>query len=106
MSSSAVLASNFCRLVTEQKGISNATARLCAWLIGVSDKTGGFPLELSLRQITDGFEHNGVKVIGTGSREETIRASLAWLEEHGFLQSTVGRQVGFGHAAGVYHLEF
>lgn len=76
--------------------MSNATARVAAWLIGVAMKLGGFPLSLSMRQVCNGFERNGMTFPGTGCRMETVKASLQWLEENGLLESTEGEKSGFG----------
>ena len=82
----------FFETILKRPDLSNATARIAAWMIGAAAQAGGFPLKLSLRQIAEGFEHDGVRVPGTGSRLETIQASLAWLEEHGYLTSERGER--------------
>lgn len=94
----------YCDLITRRKDMPNATARLGAWLVGVASRLGGFPVELSFTQMRDGFETPGGRIDGTGSRTETIRASLGWLEENGLLSSTEGSPVGFGYTSRIYTL--
>ncbi len=89
----------YCKMVARNPGISNATARFGAWLIGAADIAGGFPLELTTHQIREGFSRNGVDVKGLGGRYETINASISWLESHGYLKVTEGRKVSFGFNA-------
>ena len=96
------LADSFCEVITRNPQMTNATARIGAWLIGAAYKTGGFPIELSFRQIGNGFTRNGVTVEGTGSHATTIRQALEWLEENGHLKSTDGNAVGFGHRSRIY----
>lgn len=100
-----ITAVRFCKAVSTHPQMSNATARIGAWLIGAAAATGGFPLELTLRQIQTGFTRNGRTVQGTGSRPETIRASLEWLEANGYLNSVDGRRGGFGHYSRIYSME-
>lgn len=94
---SVSVAARFCERVSETPEMSNATARVAAWLIGVAMKLGGFPLSLSMRQVCVGFERDGMKFPGTGCRMETVKASLQWLEDNGLLESTEGERSGFGH---------
>lgn len=79
------LGSRFCHLVEKHPEMTNATARIGAWLASVQIKLG-HPLRLSYRQIKDGFERGDFKCGGTGSRAETIRASMDWLESHGYVE--------------------
>lgn len=94
---SSSVAERFCERVSETPEMSNATARVAAWLIGVAMKLGGFPLSLSIRQICNGFERDGMEFPGTGCRIETAKYALQWLEENGLLESTEGEKSGFGH---------
>lgn len=78
-------AERFCKLVAETPDMSNATARFGAWLLGVAGKTGGFPVELTFRQIRDGIE--GVTP-GLGGRYETFHSSIDWYQSRGLLNVT------------------
>jgi hypothetical protein len=80
----------------------NATVKIGAWLIGAAQMTGGFPLELSRRMITLGFEKNGVTVEGTGSRVETVTAALEALENAGILEVEEGESGRSGHRQMLY----
>ena len=91
-------------MVAEAPEMSNAAARFGAWLVGSADLTGGFPIELTMHQIRNGFTRNGSTVPGMGGRYETIKASISWLEKRGYLSSTEGRAVGFGYVARNYTL--
>jgi len=94
---------NFCRKVTyKHPDISNATARLAVWFIGAAELTGGFPLELTLRQINEGFEKEGEFVEGTGCRRETMNYAIEWLTRNKFLEVKPGSPVGFGHSSHLY----
>lgn len=101
---STTYADRLCNLVAQTKDMPNATARIAAWLVGAAEQVGGFPVSLSYRQIKDGFARNGVQVQGTGSRVETIKAAIDWLETRGMLQSIEGGASGFGHSARLYTL--
>lgn len=94
----------FCRMVSEEPDISNAAARFGAWLIGAAERTGGFPIELTMHKIRLGFERNGIHVEGMGGRYETINASIEWLQEKGHLSTEEGRSVGFGHHSRAFSL--
>ena len=94
-----------CILVSRDKEISNATARLAAWFIGAAARAGGFPLELSLSNIRDGFATNDDFIDGTGSRIETLKNSIEWLEAHGVLSSIDGKKIGFGYSSRLYTME-
>lgn len=97
------VAARFCVVVEANPEITNATARIGAWLIGTAVKLGGFPVQLSLRQIQKGFSREGVTIEGTGCRMETIKASLEWLETSGYLHSEDSPAIsGFGHHARLY----
>lgn len=93
----------FCDLVTRQD-MPNAAARLGAWLVGAAHRSHGFPIELSFTQMRDGFDTPHGRVLGTGSRMETIKASLSWLEQNGYLSSREGRPLGFGYYSRWYTL--
>jgi hypothetical protein len=92
----------FCEMVTEEPTIPHAAARFGAWLVGAAAKTGGFPIELTVHQITKGFERNEVMVQGMGGRYETIRGSVEWLASKGYLAVSEGKGVGFGYSARVF----
>ncbi len=93
------IAEKFCQIVIENPDMSNATVRIGAWLIGAAKKTGGFPLELSIRQINNGFIRRGKKVEGARSRMLTIQEALRWWEDNGYISVKDGRVVtGGSHA--------
>ena len=97
-------ADDFCRMVSNTPDITNATARIGAWFIGAANQTGGFPLELSLAQIRLGFTKGGVHIPGTGSRNETLRASIDYLEKKGFMSSEEGRPQTGGFSSRKYSM--
>lgn len=99
-----VQAERLCEIVITDD-INSTTVRTAAWLIGAAKVAGGFPLELSLRQIREGFKRDGAEVAGTGSRLETIKASLEWLEQRGYLTTKTGNAIGFGHTSCFYYLD-
>ena len=80
----ADIAAEFCKHVASSD-MDNATVRIGAWLIGVAEKVGGFPLNITPTDIRNGLEIDGVRIAGTGSRRETVMQSIAKLEEAGFL---------------------
>ena len=94
----------FCQIVANTPDITNATVRTGVWLLGVASELGGFPVELTYRQIRDGFEINNKHIPGTGSRHETIKSTLQWLEEAKLLSHTAGSKVGFGHTSRHYSM--
>lgn len=98
------IAADFCALVSKTPDMSNAAARFGAWLIGVAERTGGFPIETSMAKIIRGFTHNGIEIDGLGSRPETLRAAIDWFETHGYLTATPGRPAGFGYTTFLYSL--
>lgn len=102
MSSIDKVALSFCRLIAERPKLNNSDARIGAWIIGAAEMTGGFPIELTYRDIAKGFERNGVVVKGLGSRYETIRAAVETLEGVGALSTEEGKKVGFGYTSKIY----
>lgn len=96
------IALHFCEAVPEHRSISNATARLGAWLIGAAHRTGGFPIELSLKQMQGGFIRDGVRVDGTGCRIETLKAAILWMEKNSLLESVQGGRSGGAHNFRIY----
>lgn len=96
------VAGSFCKLIAGDSSITNAHARMGAWLIGAASMTGGFPLELTYFEIQKGFERDGVKVEGTGSRYETIRAAIDALVEAGVLTVEEGKHVAFGYNSKIF----
>lgn len=104
MSDTLTHGSKLCHVIASTPDVTNATARIAAWMVGVADITGGFPIELSYRQVTDGFTKDGVIVAGTGSRTETIKVAFEWLEARGYLKVEEGSAIGFGHSSHLYTL--
>lgn len=102
MSNMRNVALSFCRAVAENPSINNSDARIGAWIIGAAERTGGFPMELTYRDICKGFTRNDVTVEGLGSRYETIRAALDSLEGLGLLTLEEGKDVGFGYTSKLY----
>jgi len=98
------LGDRFCKFVSCTPEVSNATARIGAWLIGVAEQRGGFPVELTYRQIRDGIQVDDDSIPGTGSRLETIKAAVQWLEDHGVLETSIGGPSGFGHFTRKYSI--
>ena len=101
---SVTQAERLCEQVVKDSEISNATVRISAWLVGVAALTGGFPVDLTYRQVREGYTKNGVYIAGTGSRIETIKASFEWLEKRGYLVTEEGSASGFGHTSRLYRL--
>lgn len=102
--STNIQAERLCEQVVKSKDMSNATVRIAAWLLGAANASGGFPLDLSYRQVRDGYNKEGVYIAGTGSRIETIKASFEWLEDRGYLTTEKGNASGFGHTTRLYRL--
>ena len=65
--------------------ISNATARVAMWIHGVALISGGYPVDVSYRQIQKGIKLADQSIPGTGCRVETIKEALSWLEDHKWL---------------------
>lgn len=99
------LASEVCIRLSNLPEASNAAVRLAVWMLGVAEVSGGFPLTLSLRQICRGFRKDGKEFKGTGSRIETVKASIQWLEEEGFLAIGDGTYSGFGFTSKNYTIK-
>lgn len=94
-----------CAVIAKNSTISNVTARTLAWMGGVAVLSGGFPIEISPTQISEGFEHRGVSIPGTGSRLQVIRESLEWLEDQAIISVEEGRRLNYaGHRARVVSL--
>lgn len=94
----------FCTLVASHPDITNATARIGAWLFGVAELAGASTFEGSYRDIRDGFVVNGRKISGTGSHIGTIKSSIEWLEDKQVIRTSQGKPTGFGHFSRVYEL--
>lgn len=97
MTSTKQAAVRLCVAVAQNHDIPSPTARIAAWLIGVAELRGGFPIEVSCRQIQLGVDQDGVKVQGTGCHNATIRESLEWLETRGLISISEGAYSGGGH---------
>lgn len=83
---------DFCRFVCKSPEMTNATARIGAWIIGYASQRGGFPVVLTPSAIRK----------GTGARHETITKALAWLESEGLLSSEPAATIGFGFTSRTY----
>lgn len=88
-----------CTLVVSDDDITNPAVRIGAWIVGAAKVRGGFPLEVTVREIQDGFSHQGAKVAGTGCHHNTISQCLEWLSERGFLTVKNGRTLPGGHVS-------
>lgn len=86
--------------VMARHDMPNPAARLLGWLAGVAEITGGFPVEVSSRQIREGFTTpSGEQIAGTNNHHETVMGSLAWLEENGIVKVADGKTLRFGKQA-------
>lgn len=97
MTETETLASSFCSFVADHPKLSNAHARFGMWLIGVAEKLGGFPVEVSYSEVRGGFMRGDIKIEGTGSRIETTKAATEALVEAGILEVEEGSYAGFGY---------
>lgn len=95
----------FCLTVSQRNDIPNPIARIGAWIVGAASLTGGFPLEVTFREIHSGFLRNGVRVEGTGCHLSTVARALVWLEECKIIRVESGKPSGFGHHARIIHWE-
>lgn len=102
MSTNAQQCQRFCALLLSHPEMTNATARIGAWLLAVSGQTGLQSISLSYRQIRDGFEFGANTFRGIGSHIDTVKASVEWLEREGVISTSQGDPIGFGHYARVY----
>lgn len=80
MSTSRTIADKLCALTVSRPDIPNPTVRVGAWIIGFALGKGGFPVELSYRQIQ----------AATGCHNNTIRSSVEWLVDAGFFRTEPG----------------
>lgn len=90
-----------CVAVAENSEMPNTTARIAAWVVGTAQKLGGFPLEVSVKEIQHGFIRGSTGVDGTGCHHNTISAALDWLQENRILQVSSGRYLSGGHSSKV-----
>ena len=88
-----------CSLVVDHDDISNPAVRIGAWIVGAAAVRGGFPLEVTVREIQEGFVHEGREVAGTGCHHQTISRCLEWLSDTKFLTVKEGRSLSGGHAS-------
>lgn len=86
-----------CLAASGEGGMSNPTAHIAAWLVGIASATGGFPIEVTRREIQFGYNRSGVSYPGTGCHNNTIRDALQWLEHHGLIKMSHGEHRGGGH---------
>lgn len=87
----------FCSMVADRPDVSRAVAHLGSWLLGAAAKLDGFPLEVTISGIRDGFVRNGVKVHGMSGRETSIREALAWMQDNKLISISQGNRTGNGH---------
>lgn len=89
MDMSDILAAKLCELAVTNPDMPNAAARVGGWIIGYARQNGGFPVELTFRQIQ----------AATGSHNDTIRNSVEWLVEAGLFRTEEGAHSRGGHRA-------
>jgi len=80
---------------------TSSEVKLATWLINAAEKQGGFPVELTMREIKEGCTIAGSELAGWGAHYRTIGSALEGLQEHGFIVIGEGRPKGFGHQAKV-----
>jgi CRP-like cAMP-binding protein len=80
-----------------QDDFTPSEVRLASWLIAAADKLGGFPVDVSKRDIKEGFTRGDVTLQGWGAHYRTIGNALESLEERGYITSAEGQYVGYGH---------
>lgn len=97
-----IQSAKLCAAVASTPKVSNATVRVAAWLVGTLYILGVESVELSYRQIKEGFERQGKTVAGTGCRTETIKTALEWLEANKYIRISKGSVIGFGHHSHTY----
>ena len=89
MDMSDTMAARLCELTVSQPGMPNAAARVGAWIVGYAQSNGGFPVELTFRQIQ----------AATGCHNDTIRNSVEWLVNAGLFRTEDGAHSGGAHRA-------
>lgn len=101
----SLASATFTKMVAQNPDVSNATARIGAWIIGAAIIADEYPLELSMRQITEGMQRNNQQIKGTGCRFETVKTSLEWLQQNGVIKSKDGNPTRAGHRSRLYWVE-
>jgi hypothetical protein len=89
MDMSDTMAVKLCELAVSQPDMPNAAARVGAWIVGHAHRNGGFPVELTFRQIQ----------AATGCHNDTIRNSVQWLVEAGLFTTEDGARSRGPHRA-------
>lgn len=93
---------------------NGAYLKVALWLLGIFSLTKRDALELTTRciqrgvMVTPAFDSplpTATQFPGSGSRPETIRAALKWLEYEGFITITPGKALGGGHVSQVITLK-
>lgn len=102
MSVDITQSAKLCTAVATTPKVSNATVRVAAWLVGALYILGVTEVELSYRQIKDGFDKGDKTIAGTGCRTETIKAALDWLSTNNYIRISKGSVIGFGHHSNTY----
>ena len=84
------LAGKFCRLIATRKDATPQTAKLGAWILSAATAAGGFPLQVSLRDIEFGFAAGDERMPPVGVSRVSINASLDWMQQNKVLHVADG----------------
>lgn len=82
-------AERLCRIVVQHPNIPNPTVKVGAWIVGRAADQGGFPVELTFRQIQ----------AATGAHNRTIREAVERLADLGLFRTQAGAHSGGAHRA-------
>ncbi len=97
-------ASRYAAVVARNPQLQHAAVRLGLWLVAAAEQQGTWPVEAHQFNFMNGFDRRNVKMSGIHFRAETIKKSIAALEEAGLLAMEEGDHVSGGRKSTLYTL--
>jgi hypothetical protein len=73
--------------------------KLASWLLTAGHLLGGFPVEVSMRDIKEGCQRGPIHIPGWGAHYRTIGHAFESLEERGVIHWQEGSARGFGYSS-------
>jgi hypothetical protein len=99
------LAGAFARTIRTRSDINYGGERVGLFILGASAVAGKYPIPLTVADIMNGFERDGIKVSGTGANRRTIDAGIKNLTDAGLLQVRPHSTTQGGGARNLYFLK-
>lgn len=84
--STTSIASAFAQAVLQRPEMQHGAVRLGLWIAAIAEQQGGFPVKMNMTTVREGIRTGIINAPGVSFRPETIKQSIASLEELGLLR--------------------